>query len=201
MKVQNERIRRLLYGTGAAVVAAGMVATVELAANEVAAEPLVLDHARVEVSVSERQLYLYREGELVRTYTVGVGKPDWPTKRGEWHIYQIDWNPDFTPPDQDWASDMDEIPPGHEDNPMGRVRLRYDPPRGIHGTEDLESLGEAESHGSIRISNPDGIELATLLMEASGDGRPEDWYDRVLANETEMVTVQLSTPIPIVVRD
>jgi murein L,D-transpeptidase YcbB/YkuD len=159
------------------------------------------DHARVEVSVSERKLYLYRRGELIRTYPVAVGKPEWPTRRGEWTIYRIDWNPDFTPPDQDWASDMDEIPPGHPENPMGRVRLRYDPPRGVHGTEETETLGAAVSHGSIRIANPDGIELATILMEASGDARPDAWYDRVLADETEMVTVQLSTPIPIVVRD
>jgi murein L,D-transpeptidase YcbB/YkuD len=193
--------RRWMVGSGAAVLATIALASPDLPALEARDAAGLRDHARVEVSVSERQLYLYRRGELIRTYAVAVGKADWPTRRGEWTIYQIDWNPDFTPPDQDWASDMDEIPPGHPENPMGRIRLRYDPPRGVHGTEETETLGEAVSHGSIRIANPDGIELATILMEASGDARPEEWYDRVLADESEMVTVELSTPIPILVRD
>jgi lipoprotein-anchoring transpeptidase ErfK/SrfK len=160
------------------------------------------DDARVEVSLSARQVSLYRGGERVATFPIGVGQPDWPVQTGEWEIYQIDFNPDWNPPqDEEWSEDREYKEPGHPDNPMGRVRLRYDPPRSIHGTDAEESIGRAESHGSIRIANDDGIELARLVMEASGDGEPDEWFDRVLANEDEMVTVELSDPIPIRVRE
>jgi murein L,D-transpeptidase YcbB/YkuD len=161
----------------------------------------VVNDARVEVSISARQVSLYRGGERVATYGIGVGKSDWPTQTGEWSIYQIDFNPDWTPPDEGWASDSEYKEPGHPDNPMGRVRIIYDPPRSIHGTDDEDSIGRAESHGSIRIRNADGIELARLLMDAAGEERSSEWVDGVLENESEMVTVELSNPIPIRVRE
>jgi len=157
-----------------------------------------LDHAEVVVSIQARQVSFWENGERVATYPVGVGKPDWPTQTGEWQIYQIDFNPDWTPPtDEEWAEDRDYKEPGHPDNPMGRIRMVYDPPRSIHGTDAEQSIGRAESHGSIRIRNEDGFELARLIMEASGDSRSEAWWDRTLGDESEMVTVELSNPVPI----
>jgi lipoprotein-anchoring transpeptidase ErfK/SrfK len=204
MDMLSTGVRRTLYGTGVAVFAAAAVGTANLgtAAEAPAGHEAELSHAEVDVSLEARLLSLYRDGERVATYQIGVGQPDWPVQTGEWHIYQIDFNPDWNPPsDEEWAEDEGYHPPGHPDNPMGRVRLRYDPPRSIHGTDDTESIGRAESHGSIRIRNEDGIELARQIMEASGDGRSGDWFERVLGNETEMVTVELSNPVPIRVRE
>jgi lipoprotein-anchoring transpeptidase ErfK/SrfK len=184
---------------GLAVAVAGGVGASGAYATEHGEGPAVHD-ARVEVSISARQVSLYRDGERVATYSIGVGDEEWPTRTGEWRIYQIDFNPDWTPPDEGWASDSEYKEPGHPDNPMGRVRMVYDPPRSIHGTDDLSSIGSAESHGSIRIANRDGIELARLLMETSGDARSSEFFDRVWENESEMVTVELSNPIPIRVR-
>lgn len=131
-----------------------------------------------------------------------MGQPEWPVKTGEWRIYQIDFNPDWRPPrNESWSADRAYTPPGHADNPMGRVRMRYDPPRSIHGTRDEESIGKAESHGSIRIRNEDGMALARRLMDASGDTRSANWWTRVRNNESRMVTVRLSNPIPIRVRE
>jgi lipoprotein-anchoring transpeptidase ErfK/SrfK len=193
-------VRGMLYGMGAAVlVAAAPVPEVRAVADP--PPEAALDHGRVEVSLSARQVTLYRDGEREVTYRIAVGKPDWPTRTGEWTIYQIDFNPDWTPPDEGWASDREYKEPGHPDNPMGRVRIVYDPPRSIHGTDDEDSIGGAESHGSIRIANDDGIDLARRIMAASGDGRSQDWFDRVLDDASEMVTVELSNPVPIRVRE
>jgi lipoprotein-anchoring transpeptidase ErfK/SrfK len=202
MESMGTGISRGVKALGIAVLVAGTTgaaeprATVGLPGGEAA-----VTDARVEVSLSARQVSLYRGSERVATFRIGVGEPDWPTQTGEWSIYQIDFNPDWTPPDEGWASDSEYKEPGHPDNPMGRVRIIYDPPRSIHGTDDEESIGRAESHGSIRIRNEDGIELARLLMEASGEERSSEWVDRVLENESEMTTVELSNPIPIRVRE
>ncbi|CAN5701931.1 hypothetical protein BH23GEM6_BH23GEM6_18910 [soil metagenome] len=161
----------------------------------------MLDHGRVEVSISARQVSFYNnDGERAATFPIGVGSSEWPTQTGEWHFYQIDFNPDWTPPEEGWASDSEYKEPGHPDNPMGRLRMVYDPPRSIHGTDDEESIGSAESHGSIRIANENGYELARFIMEASGEGRSSDFFDRVRNNESGMVTVELSSPVPIRVR-
>jgi lipoprotein-anchoring transpeptidase ErfK/SrfK len=201
------KIQRITKGLGHLAVTLLAAATLGVvpAAAAPAGDPVVEPHddgPRVDVSISARQVSLYRGAERVATYRIGVGQEDWPTRTGEWHIYQIDFNPDWTPPtDEEWAADREYKEPGHPRNPMGRVRMRYDPPRSIHGTDDEESIGRAESHGSIRISNPDGIELARSLMAAAGDTRSDEWWERTLGNESEMVTVELSTPIPIRVRE
>jgi lipoprotein-anchoring transpeptidase ErfK/SrfK len=193
---------RWLFGLLLAVATAWTPATAAAAEHPAPRAEVNKDDARVEVSLSARQVSLYRGGERVATFPIGVGQPDWPVQTGEWEIYQIDFNPDWNPPqDEEWSEDREYKEPGHPDNPMGRVRMRYDPPRSIHGTDAEESIGRAESHGSIRIANDDGIELARLLMEASGEGKSDDWFDRVLGNEDEMVTVELSDPIPIRVRE
>jgi len=199
----STRARTRLFAAGMAVFTAAAVGTADLHADIGDRDrDVAVTDARVEVSLSARQVSLFRGGERVVTYQIGVGQEDWPVKTGEWEIYQIDFNPDWRPPtEQDWAEDSEYKEPGHPDNPMGAVRMRYDPPRSIHGTDDEDSIGRAESHGSIRIANDDGIELARLLMEASGDGESDAWFERVRSNEDEMVTIELSNPIPIRVRD
>ncbi|CAN5666737.1 hypothetical protein BH23GEM8_BH23GEM8_19230 [soil metagenome] len=198
-------VRRMMGGMkalGIAALLAGTTSGVDLHATvQSPGGEAVVDDPRVEVSISARQVSLYRGGERVATYSIGVGESDWPTQTGEWSIYQIDFNPDWTPPEEGWASDSEYKEPGHPDNPMGRVRIIYDPPRSIHGTDDEDSIGRAESHGSIRIRNDDGFELARLLMDAAGEERSFEWVDRVLENESEMVSVELSNPIPIRVRE
>ncbi len=153
---------------------------------------------RIEVSISARELYEYWNGERVNTFPIAVGQPEYPTPTGEWGIHQVDWNPDWTPPDSDWAEDADFTPPGHADNPMGRVRMIYRAPYSIHGTEVLESLGRAASHGSIRMADDDIMDLARRVMEAGGAPRSEAWFEEVIANPTEMREVSLPNPVPII---
>jgi hypothetical protein len=80
---------------------------------------------------------------------------------------------------------------------MGRVRIVYQMPYTIHGTKDTASLGEAESHGSVRMANQDAIELAKLIMEESGTQKPVYWYSRVLTDSNKMVRVDLQQAIPL----
>jgi lipoprotein-anchoring transpeptidase ErfK/SrfK len=178
---------------------AALALTLFAAPFPVAAEPTGSDEEgmRLEVSLSERELYEYQDGELVNTFPVTIGEPDHETPTGEWGIHRVDWNPDWTPPDSEWAEDYDPKPPGHPDNPMGRVRLVYDLPFTVHGTDDLASLGEAASHGSIRMANEDIIGLAKRVMEAGGEPRSEDWYDGVVDDPEEMVQISLPRPVPI----
>jgi murein L,D-transpeptidase YcbB/YkuD len=169
------------------------VVTAQAQESEEAKEPQLL----FVVSLSERQLTVYRGDEAIRTDPVSVGKPGHETPPGTWGFHQVDLNPDWTPPDSDWAAGEPYRPPGHPQNPMGRARLLFDPPYTIHGTDDLDSLGNAESHGSIRVANEVALELAKLLLKEGGRWQGDDWFQTMVDNAYEMYELKLERPIPI----
>ncbi len=74
-------------------------------------------------------------------------------------------------------------------------------PYTIHGTKDRESLGTAESHGSIRVANETVIALGKLIMKEGGAVKPESFFTEVAANRKEMRQVEIPNPIPIKVQD
>ncbi|HEU4881618.1 MAG TPA: L,D-transpeptidase [Longimicrobium sp.] len=153
---------------------------------------------RLEVNVADRELHVYRNDQRIATHPIAVGMPEWPTRTGEWTINQVVWNPRWTPPkEESWAEDEEVKEPGAPDNPLGHAQLVYDAPRSIHGTNDPESLGKAESHGSIRIANSVVVELARMVMESGGAGKDDAWYQNVHGNRKERVEVAIPNPIPI----
>jgi len=152
---------------------------------------------RLEVDVSARELHVYRNGERTATHPVAVGSEEWPTPTGEWTIGQVIWNPRWVPPDEEWAQDEEEKEPGDPENPLGRAQLVYDIPNSIHGTPDPSSLGQAVSHGSIRVSNEVAMELARMVMEAGGAGRDEQWYQNARSDTSQRRDVSIPDPVPI----
>ena len=152
---------------------------------------------RLEVNVAERKLYVYRNDQQVASHPVAVGTSEWPTRTGEWTIGQVIWNPEWIPPEEEWAKDEEKKEAGDPENPLGRAQLVYDAPRSVHGTNEPESLGKAESHGSIRVANTVAMELARMVMEAGGAARDDAWYQRVRGNRKERVEVPIPNPVPI----
>ena len=117
---------------------------------------------------------------------------------GAYRISHMIWNPRWVPPASDWARDHQPEPPGSPGNPMGRVKLFFhEPDLYVHGTRETDSLGEAESHGCIRMSNSAVIAVARLVMENGGSPRPASWFRRVLDRFTDTRQVYLSHPVPI----
>ncbi len=166
-----------------------------------ARRPQAEQRLRVEVHQGAREGRVYLDGQRVRTFRVAVGQADHPTPTGDFTIHQVDWNPDWRPPDSEWAADRSYKRPGEEGNPMGRVRMIYQAPFSLHGTDNIESLGGAESHGAIRVANSTIIELGRLVMEHGGERRDEQWFRRVLDNRTEMVRVELQSPVALTIRE
>lgn len=152
---------------------------------------------RLEVDLSQRQLHAIVDGETVETFTVAVGKQEYPTPVGEFKIRKLIWNPSWRPPNSKWARGKTAKPPGHPENPMKKVKIFFKPPDYyIHGTADDDSLGHAESHGCVRMSEKDVERLARLVMEHGGEPKPDPWYRRVFRRRTSK-TVHLSTPVAI----
>ena len=152
----------------------------------------------IHIDLAARELTVSQDGETVASYPVAVGQPNHPTPTGSYRIRHIVWNPRWVPPDAKWARDKEPTAPGDPDNPMGRVKLFFsEPDYYIHGTRAVDSLGQAESHGCIRMRNSDAIALARMAMTHGGAPQPPSWFRRVLNRFTSTKEVFLSSPIPV----
>jgi lipoprotein-anchoring transpeptidase ErfK/SrfK len=199
----------LALGCGGSETSDGQVDTTAQSANAPAAsgattaaapaEPAVAD-MRLEVDLNARRLHVFKGGQEVGTYPVAVGSQRWPTEKGEWTVKQVVWNPDWVPPDESWADEREPRESGDPKNPLGRAQLVYDLPRTIHGTNAPSSVGQAVSHGSIRMTNESIVQLAKQVMEAGGAGKDESWYTQTQQNRRQKQVVDLPRPVPIRVR-
>jgi lipoprotein-anchoring transpeptidase ErfK/SrfK len=106
------------------------------------------------------QLRLWKNLKLVKTYTIAVGQQGLETPAGIYTINDRQVNPSWHVPDSAWAGSLagQVIPPGPED-PLKARWLGFFNGAGIHGTDELWSLGTAASHGCVRMSIPDVEEL------------------------------------------
>jgi lipoprotein-anchoring transpeptidase ErfK/SrfK len=154
---------------------------------------------RLEVDLSDRELVASVDGGESERFAVAVGKDSYPTPAGTFSIRKVILNPSWVPPDSKWARGKTAKPPGHPENPMKLVKMFFkEPDYYIHGTADEDSLGGAESHGCIRMSEEDVTRLTRLVMEHGGKPMPEPWYRRIFRRKSTKV-VYLETPVPIAI--
>ncbi|MEA2487807.1 MAG: hypothetical protein QOF16_1461 [Actinomycetota bacterium] len=117
--------------------------------------------------IGENRLYLYQNGKITHTYTVATGQSIYPTPQGTFHVIAKVENPEWiNPAPNGWGSSMPaSIPPG-PDNPLGLRAIYWSSP-GIrfHGIppSELSTLGHNASHGCIRMSNDDVMQLFPLV--------------------------------------
>ena len=152
---------------------------------------------RLVVDQAAREVRIYRGDRLVQTHDVAVGTEENPTPVGEFAFNRVDLNPRWVPPDSEWAEDREPQPPGDPDNPMGRARLVYKMPYTIHGTDNLDSLGKAVSHGSIRLANEHVIPLAEMMLKAGGAWQGQQWFQQMVQNRTEEYQIELQQDVPL----
>ncbi|HEV2080806.1 MAG TPA: L,D-transpeptidase [Allosphingosinicella sp.] len=161
-----------------------------------------LQNIRFEVDISDRKLRVFQGDQVKATHDVAVGTKKWPTPTGSWEFHRVDINPEWNPPkSEEWAKDEKQQAPGSPDNPMGRARLVYRMPNTVHGTDDLNSLGKASSHGSIRVANEVVLQLAEMLLKAGGSWEGQQWFQKMTQNRTEEYQVKLDQRIPIKVQE
>ena len=148
------------------------------------------------VDLSARELSVVKNGETVASYPVAIGQPGHATPTGEYRIRHIVWNPRWVPPDARWARNKRPRAPGDPRNPMGRVKMFFrEPDLYVHGTRETDSLGEAESHGCVRMSNGAVVSVARMVMANGGEPRSASWFRRVLDRLSSTRQVYLSRPV------
>jgi lipoprotein-anchoring transpeptidase ErfK/SrfK len=114
----------------------------------------------ITVDRSNFRLRLWKDLKLEKTYTIAVGRAGLETPAGVYAINDKQVNPSWHVPNSAWAGDLagKVIPPGPADPIKARWMGIY-AGAGIHGTDEIDSLGSAASHGCIRMAIPDVIDL------------------------------------------
>jgi murein L,D-transpeptidase YcbB/YkuD len=155
---------------------------------------------RIDINIPANRLQVFDGDSVIRTYRVSVGVPGHDTPDGEFTIGRAEWNPSWRPPEgREWARDARFTPPG-PNNPMGRVKLFFAPLYYIHGTPDSASIGQAASHGCIRMRNRDVIALARLLHEDAQPTVAPAEIDGILRRSTTTRWSTFRAPVPLVIR-
>jgi lipoprotein-anchoring transpeptidase ErfK/SrfK len=107
------------------------------------------------------KLRLYRDLKLAKEYTVAFGQQGYETPTGLYEIQNKGVNVPWSVPNSDWAGSLagTVVPGGAPENPLKARWMGFYNGAGIHGTDDVGSLGTAASHGCIRMAIPEVIEL------------------------------------------
>ncbi len=115
----------------------------------------------VTVDRSGFTLRFYRNLKLVESYPIAVGQAGLETPAGLHSIQSKAIDPAWQVPERDWAGELagKTIPGGRADNPLKARWMGIFDGAGIHGTEEVSSLGTNASHGCIRMSVPEVKEL------------------------------------------
>ena len=126
----------------------------------------------IKVSLGSCKLWLYRDGQLVRTYTVATPGPGMPRPHGLGRVTKIEFDPWWVPTKNIRKRALRKgqrlpsaIRPGSPANPMGRFKLHLSHGQGfrIHGTNQPSLIGRRVSSGCIRMRNDQGLELAQAI--------------------------------------
>jgi len=113
------------------------------------------------VNTAERRLYLVQEGGSALRYAIGVGRVGFQWKGTHKVSAKKEW-PTWTPPPQMRARQrgLPAQMAGGEDNPLGARALYLGSTLyRIHGSNDPDSIGQAESSGCFRMTNDDVKDL------------------------------------------
>ena len=104
---------------------------------------------RIEIDLSARRIDVFRDGRRIRKLTTAVGRPETPTPTGSYYVNQRLVAPDPWGPFGPAALGISAFSPVLQEWVQGG-------PIAIHGTNDPQSVGDAASHGCLRVRN-DGL--------------------------------------------
>ncbi|MBF2079552.1 MAG: L,D-transpeptidase [Synechococcales cyanobacterium T60_A2020_003] len=114
------------------------------------------------IRLGDRRVYVYEGETLKDSFPIAIGRSGWETPTGTHEVIQMIQNPAWENP---FTGDV--IPGGDIENPLGQRWIGFwtDGTNfvGFHGTPNEESVGNAASHGCIRMYNRDVVKLFEMV--------------------------------------
>lgn len=113
------------------------------------------------VQLDARTVDVYQKGDVVKEYLIAIGQEEWETPEGSFRITQKQKYPTWQHPI------TGELVKAGKENPLGSRWIGFlstkDGEIGFHGTNEERLIGEAISHGCIRMLNEDIEDLYTYV--------------------------------------
>lgn len=126
-----------------------------------------LDH--IDVDKAKGQVRgLDAQGNIVVAYPATIGSTDLPSPTGTHAVKGVAWHPVYNyDPVKNFKqghNDHKLIIPRGPNNPVGTVFIALDKPTyGLHGTPDPSTIDKTHSHGCVRMTNWDALQLAAAV--------------------------------------
>jgi L,D-transpeptidase ErfK/SrfK len=122
------------------------------------------------INLPQRMLFLFRDGVVVRSYPVAVGRRSWPTPTGTFEVTTLERHKTWIVPRsiqnemrRDGKPVLESVPPG-PDNPLGDYWIGLSlAGYGIHATNAPASIYRFRTHGCIRLHPDDAAQLFALV--------------------------------------
>jgi lipoprotein-anchoring transpeptidase ErfK/SrfK len=93
------------------------------------------------------------EGRLLAFYPATIGSEEKPAPRGFFKARRVDWNPQY-----------------HYDPKFAWKGVKTNRKLTIHGTPAPEDISKTQSHGCIRLTNWDAVDLGTMVCRGTSVG-------------------------------
>ena len=144
------------------------------------------------VNIPERGVFLFRNGSFVKFYPVAIGQPGrFATPQGNFTIENKTVDPAWMPPE--WAETKELVPAG-PDNPLGDRWIGLSAPGiGLHSTTSPMSIGQAASHGCMRMY-PNSVRELFERVEVGWPARIEYETAKVGYDENKKVYCMVTFP-------
>jgi len=161
---------------------------------------------RIVVNAAAYRMDVFEQGQLIKTYKIGIGYPEFPLPTGLRQAATIIVNPTWTPPDEPWveASNKvkvgEKVAAGDQLNPLGVIKIPIGQPSLIHGGKAPAKLGGFASHGCVGLTNKQVQDFAQTLANLGGARLRSEEIKQYEKNRTETKSIKLDHPIPVELR-
>ncbi|HYY99019.1 MAG TPA: L,D-transpeptidase, partial [Pyrinomonadaceae bacterium] len=159
---------------------------------------------RIVVNAPAYRMDVFQNGQLTKTYRVGIGYPEFPLPQGMRKADTIIFNPTWTPPDEPWVKGKfkpgEKVEAGSKLNPLGPIKIPIGLPSLIHGGKNPTRLGNFASHGCVGLTNEMVQDFAVLLAQTSGTQLSPEDVQGYAKKPDETKSVKLAAPVPVELR-
>lgn len=164
----------------------------------------VPNDTRIVVNAPAYRMDVFKDGQLVKSYKVGIGYPEFPLPSGMRQAKEIIFNPSWTPPDEPWVKGkykpFEKVEAGSKLNPLGPIKIPIGLPSLIHGGKDASRLGTFASHGCVGLTNKQVQDFTMTLAQISGTQISAEDVANYEKQKAETKNVKLSNTVPVELR-
>jgi len=165
---------------------------------------VVPNDTRIVVNAPEYRMDLFKDGQLVKTYKVGIGYPEFPLPAGLRKATTMIFNPTWTPPDEPWVKGKfqagKKVEAGSKDNPLGIAKIPIGLPNLIHGGKAAGRLGKFASHGCVGLTDPLMRDFLLTLADISGTALTDADIKDIQKDRDKTAEVKLADSMPVELR-